>query len=446
MARPTDHRVTRSRPVPTGRLALIVALPAVPLVIVRSDAWWLVGVLLVVVAALAVADLVAAVSPALIDVEREFPSTLTVGEEAEITWRITNLADRATAVTVGDAIWPSFDATRRSATMHLESRRRHRFGARIEPSRRGRFPFGNIAVRTAGPLGLMVRQANHHVPGSIAVMPAYPSRELMSTRLRIPLETGIRSVRSRGNGTEFEQLREYRQGDDFRRVDWAATARSQHVVVRDYRAERNQYVIALLDNGRSMAGTVGDTPRVEHAMDAVLGLTQVAGHLGDNVGLLTFDSQVRSIVPARNSKAQFAKVAEAMYLLDPALDESAYATAFTNAAARFRRRSLFVVFTELVDTVIVDAMLPALASLTRTHLVLVAAVRDPDVAAWAAQSGHEAASDAYRTAAAVAALDARERTAARLRSAGAIVIDARPGQLATDVVDQYLELKSAGRL
>jgi len=442
----TGPHTGRSRPVPTGRLALVVALAAIPLVVMRSDAWWIVGLLLAVVAAVAVADLVAAVSPTLIDVEREFPSTLTVGDEAEITWRITNLAARATTVTVGDAIWPSFGATRRSATMQLDSRRRHRFGARITPSRRGRFPFGSIAVRTAGPLGLMVRQANHHVPGSIAVMPAYPSRELMSTRLRIPLETGVRSVRSRGSGTEFEQLREYRQGDDFRRVDWAATARQQHVVVRDYRAERNQYVIALLDNGRSMAGTVGNTPRVEHAMDAVLGLTQVAGHLGDNVGLLTFDSQVRSIVPARNSKAQFAKVAEAMYLLDPALDESAYATAFTNAAARFRRRSLFVVFTELVDTVIVDALLPALASLTRTHLVLVAAVRDPDVAGWAAQSGHEAASDAYRTAAAVAALDARERTAARLRSAGAIVIDAGPGELATDVVDQYLELKSSGRL
>ncbi len=434
-----------SRPVPTGRLALVVVVAAFPLAIARPDAWWLVGLLLAVIAALAIADVVAAVRPADIEVEREFPATLTVGDTAEISWRVTNRSNRATSATVADALWPSFDASRRGSTMRLDPLRRHRFGARISPGRRGRFPFGAIAVRTAGPLGLMARQANRVVPGTIAVMPAYPSRELMATRMRIPLESGIRSVRSRGSGTEFDQLREYRQGDDFRKVDWAATARQQHVVVRDYRAERNQYVIALLDNGRSMAGTVGDTPRVEHAMDAVLGLTQVAGRLGDNVGLLTFDSQVRGIVPARNSKSQFARVAEAMYLLDPALAESAYGVAFNNAAARFRRRSLFVVFTELAETVS-DALLPALASLTRTHLVLIAAVRDPDVAAWAAESGHEAASGAYRSAAAVAAIDARERTAAKLRAAGALVVDAKPGELATDVVDRYLELKATGRL
>jgi uncharacterized protein (DUF58 family) len=181
-------------------------------------------------------------------------------------------------------------------------------------------------------------------------------------------------------------------------------------------------------------------------MDAVLGLTQVASHLGDNVGLLTFDSQVRGIVPVRHSKAQFGRVAEAMYLLDPALEESAYKVAFNSAAARFRRRALFVVFTELVETVVDESLLPALAALTRTHLVMVAAVRDPDVAHWATESGHDSAADAYRSAAAVSAIEARERTVARLRSAGAVVVDARPGELAVAVVDQYLELKTSGRL
>ena len=136
--------------------------------------------------------------------------------------------------------------------------------------------------------------------------PTRPPDELR-TRLKIPLESGIRSVRARGTGTDFDQLREYRPGDDIRKVDWAVTARSQKPIVRDHRAERNQHVVALLDNGRSMAGTVGDTPRVEHAMDAVLGLTRVATHVGDNVGLVTFDNQVRSIVPPSNSRSQFSR-------------------------------------------------------------------------------------------------------------------------------------------
>lgn len=435
-----------SRPVPTGWFALLVALAAIPVMVLRSTSWVLLAVIGMLAIVLAVVDAALAVRPRDIEVIREFPATLTVGELGQIAWRVRSHAVKPTSVTIADAIWPSLQASRRRASFVLGARQQHRFGAHIEPRRRGRFPFGAVTVRTIGPMRLIALQTNRTVDGTIAVMPAYPSRELMASKMRIPLESGVRAVRTRGTGTEFDQLREYRQGDDFRKIDWAATARQQHVVVRDYRAERNQHVVAMLDNGRIMAGTVGDTPRVEHAMDAVLGLTQVASRLGDNVGMLTFDSQVRGIVPARHSKAQFSKMAEAMYLLEPALDESAYNVAFTSAAARFRRRSLFVIFTELVETVVDDALIPALAALTRTHLVLVASVRDPDVADWAAQSGHSTAADAYRSAAAVSAIEARERTIAKLRATGAVVVDARPGALATDVVDRYLELKTSGRL
>ena len=435
-----------SRPVPTGWCALLVALAAIPVMVLRSTSWLLLGVIAVLAIMLAAVDAVLAVRPRDIEVIREFPATLTVGEPGQIAWRVRSHAARSARVTVADAIWPSLQASRRRVSFVLGSRQQHRFGAHIEPRRRGRFPFGAVTVRTVGPMRLMALHTNRTVDGTIAVMPAYPSRELMRTKMRIPLESGLRAVRTRGTGTEFDQLREYRQGDDFRKVDWAATARQQHVIVRDYRAERNQHVVAMLDNGRIMAGTVGETPRVEHAMDAVLGLTQVALRLGDNVGMLTFDSQVRGIVPARHSKAQFSKMAEAMYLLEPAFDETAYNVAFVSAAARFRRRSLFVVFTELVETVVDDALIPALAALTRTHLVVVASVRDPDVADWAAQSGHTAVADAYRSAAAVSSIEARERTIAKLRATGAVVVDGRPGALATDVVDQYLELKTSGRL
>lgn len=450
----------RSVVIPTGRMAVLIAATAIPLLVLRVDRWILVPVAVLLVVVAGVADGLSAVHPSDIDVERDLPATVTLGESANLIWRVRNRSERSGRVTVSDAIWPSFEASRRSSTFSIDVGGVHRFSARIQPSRRGRFPFGAVTVRSRGPLGLMSRQATRDLPGTIGVMPAYPSRDLMRGRMRIPLDSGIRSVRARGTGTDFDQLREYRQGDDVRRLDWAATARTQTAVVRDYRSERNQFVVALLDNGRTMAGTVSTpvdapdsaigatvgAPRVEHAMDAVLGLAQVAGSVGDNVGLLTFDSQVRGIVPARNSPSQMSKIAEAMYLLDPALDESAYRIAFTTAASRFRRRTLFVVFTDLVDTVVENSLLPALTVLTRTHLVMIAAVRDPDVAAWASESGHEYASEAFRSAAAVASISARERTIARLSALGAIVVDARPGDLAVDVVDRYLELKTAGRL
>lgn len=439
-------RQPRSVPVPTGWAALLIALVIVPLAIVRPDRWLVLLIAFAAVLVAMISDFVIAPGPSGIDVVREFPASLTLGETGDLQWLVQNRTGRSVRLGVAEALWPSFQATRRSSRFTVAAHRQHRFGARIEPQRRGRFPFGAITLRTSGPLRLVHRQQTRTVPDTLAVLPAYPSRDLMRTRMRIPLETGIRSVRTRGTGTDFDQLREYRPGDDIRRVDWAATARQQKAIVRDYRAERNQHVVALLDNGRLMAGTVGDAPRVEHAMDAVLGLTQVASQLGDNVGLITFDNQVRGIVPASNSKAQFARVTEAMYLLDPQYDESAYGVAFTTAASRFRRRSLFVIFTDLVESVVTDSLLPALTSLTRTHLVMLAAVRDPDVAAWASTGRHAAVDESYRSAAAVAALDARERTIASLSALGVIVVDARPGELATGVVDKYLELKARGRL
>ena len=436
----------RSVPIPTGWSALLVVLAAVPLAIVRAEDWWIVPIVLAVVLVLMIGDFFAAPGPSGIDVIREFPSSLTLGERGELHWLVQNRTGRRALVSVGDAVWPSLQASRRSSRFTLAANRQHRFGATIEPRRRGRFPFGAVTIRTTGPLHLVQRQQTRTIGDTLAVLPAYPSRELMSARMRIPLETGIRSVRTRGTGTDFDQLREYRPGDDIRRVDWAATARQSKAIVREYRAERNQHVVALLDNGRVMAGTVGDAPRVEHAMDAVLGLTQVATRLGDNVGLVTFDNQVRGIVPASNSKSQFARVTEAMYLLDTQYDESAYRTAFTTAASRFRRRSLFVVFTDLVESVVVDSLLPALTALTRTHLVMIAAVRDPDVTDWATADRHDAVDEVFRSAAAIASLDARDRAVAELTAAGAIVVDARPGELATGVVDRYLELKAKGRL
>lgn len=442
----SSGRRPRSVPVPTGWAASAIALVCVPLAIVRPERWVVVLIALVALLVLMIVDFFVAPHPAGVEVIREFPSSLTLGETGDLKWLVQNRTGRSVRVGVADALWPSFEATRRSSRFSMAANRQHRFGATIHPRRRGRFPFGSITLRTSGPLRLVHRQQTRIVRDTLAVLPAYPSRDLMRTRMRIPLETGIRSVRTRGTGTDFDQLREYRPGDDIRRVDWAATARQQKAIVRDYRAERNQHVVALLDNGRLMAGTVGGAPRVEHAMDAVLGLTQVATKLGDNVGLITFDNQVRGIVPASNSNAQFARVTEAMYLLDPQYDESAYGVAFTTAASRFRRRSLFVVFTDLVESVVIDSLLPALKSLTRTHLVLVAAVRDPDVAEWAATARHVDVDESYRSAAAVASLQARERAIASLAAVGVVVVDARPGELATEVVDKYLELKAKGRL
>jgi uncharacterized protein (DUF58 family) len=216
-------------------------------------------------------------------------------------------------------------------------------------------------------------------------------------------------------------------------------------VVRTYRAERNQSVICLLDLGRTMAARVGGVPRVEHAMDAVLALTTVASGLGDRAGLLAFSSEVRAVVPPGGGARRVARVTEALATLEPELVESDYRGAFLEALARFRRRALLVLLTELAEQALTDTLLPALPLLVRDHVVLVAGATDPDVARWARGAPSEAGT-AYRKAAAVAALEERARVVARLRGLGATVVDEPPGRLAPALCDAYLRVKATGRL
>src|SRR5207302_8679404 len=295
--------------------------------------------------------------------------------------------------------------------------------------------------------GRGARQRRRHLPGLLRVYPPFKSRqeaELRIDRARI-LEVGLRSARGQGGGTEFDSLRECGVDDESRRIDWAATARTTRVIVRTYRAERNQTVLLLLDTGRTMAGRVDDVPRLDHAMDAVMMLTAVATRLGDRAGMVAFDEAVRAIVGPGHARGQLGRVTEAMYTLEPRLVESDYRTAFAQTLARFRRRALLVLLTELSEAPVAETLLPALPLVARDHLVLVAGIRDPLVDARAAAVPTNAGAP-YQKAAAIDALEVRRRTVARLRGLGATIVDAPPGRLAPPLADAYLHLKATGRL
>jgi uncharacterized protein (DUF58 family) len=438
--------------VPTRRLALVAAVASVLVFFLPGDEWTaVVGWLLVVDGCLlvvALVDALLAVSPLRVAVVRDLPAGVPLGAEGDVTWTVRNLTGARLRVAVADELAPSLRATTRRVSGRIPPHGQLRATARLRPARRGRFTPIKMAVRVDGPLGLGARQATQQVPGELRVFPSFRSKDDAELRIRKArlLEVGLRSARGRGGGTEFDQLREYGVDDEFRRVDWGATARVGKPIVRTYRSERNQTVIALLDNGRPMAGRVDGVPRVEHAMDAVMALTAVATGLGDRCGLVAFDREVRSVVAPRHGARQLSRVVEALYDLEPALVESAYAGAFTETLARFRRRTMLVVLTDLAEHSVMEWLLPALPLIVRDHLVVVAGVVDPDVVRWSSPGHDEDTSSAYRRAAAVGALAERERVVARLRGFGVTVVDARPGQLAPALADAYLDIKATGRL
>ena len=400
-----------------------------------------------ILAVAAVADWSLAVAPREVSVARETPASLSLGEPGTIRWEVRNPSGRPLQVALADSLVPSLCASRRRARLAVPAGGAAGASAEIRPARRGEFELSAVTVRVIGPLGLVGRQSTRRVPGSIRVFPPFRSKkqaELRIDRARL-LEIGLRSAAARGGGTEFDQLRDYGVDDEFRRIDWAATARAARPIVKTFRAERNQVVIALLDNGRTMAGRVEGVPRVEHAMDAVMALTAVATRVGDRIGLVAFDRRVRAVLPASQSQTQFGRVVNAMYRLEPELAESDYRGAFTEMMVRFRRRALVVVLTELADQSLQETLLRDLPLVVRSHLVLVGAVRDPDLQMWAEADATDAGT-AYRKAAAISALADRRRIAATLNAMGATVVDALPGELAPRLTDAYLKVKATGRL
>jgi uncharacterized protein (DUF58 family) len=435
-------------PVPTKRLALVALVlagvrlllpdePIIPGLLVLD------GLLLLVV----VIDWFRTTAPGRVTVTRAMPIVLTIGQPGEITWRVGNPTGRKLRVGFADELAPSLRASVRRATVSVPADGSTIVRTSIRPSRRGRFVPSEVVVRVYGPMGLVARQRRRWLPGTLQVHPPFRSKdeaELRINRARL-LEVGLRSAQGRGGGTEFESLREYSTDDEFRRLDWSATARAGKPIVRTYRAERNQTVVVLLDDGRLMAGRVDDVPRVEHAMDAALMLATVATRLGDRFGLVVFDAAVRTVLAPSKARAQVGRVTEALFDLEPELVETDYRAAFIETIVRFRRRALLVLMTELNEQAAEEYLVPALPLISRSHIIVVGAVRDPEVDRWAVEPA-DGPEQAYRRSAAIAAIEERERLAARLRGFGVTVVDAEPGKLAPELADTYLRLKATGRL
>ena len=433
-------------PVPTVRSAALLAAGALVVLLVPGLPGGPVGVG-ALVAVLVLIDAVLAPAPWRIGVARYLPPVLPLGGQGAVEWRVANPGRRALQIALADELAPSLGARSRRVRLRVTPHGVARATVDLAPSRRGTFRPSELTVRVTGPLGLVVRQAPRALPGRLQVHPSFHSRRAAELRLRRArlLEQGLRSVRGRGGGTEFEALRDYIEGDEVRHVDWPATARMGRPIVRTHRAERNQTVVVLLDTGRVMAGLVDGVPRLDHGMDATLALATVAVRSGDRTGLVPFGARVHAVVPPRRDQDQLRRISTALHALEPELAESAYRDAFVATLSRFRRRSLLVVVTELAAEAVQETLVPALPLVLREHAVVVASVRDPAMHEWSHRGG-EGPAEAYRAAAATSLAAERQRAATRLRSLGARVVDAPPGELAAGLADAYLELKASGSL
>lgn len=377
-----------------------------------------------------------------VEVERKAAQIFSVGRPNPVTLLLHNRSNRRLRGTVMDD--PIGDATTEGlpGTFEIAPHGSVTLRYEITPTRRGKRSLGAVTVRYALPLGVLERQERVAIPQDVDVYPdVHAARALEMLRRQGRDDARVGSLRVRGGDTEFERLRPYQVGDEIRHVDWRASARRDDLVVRQYQAESNQNVVFAIDTGRGMRGESRGITSIDHALGAALLTADVALRGGDRAGLFTFDDKPRSFLRPTGGRSGGRKLTRAAHALDANLAATDYRSAMVFLKTQMKARSLFVVFTNLLEPRSARELAAAVKSLMPRHLPLCVLMRDEEVEALAT-APITSESDALVRAAAAETIAWRDGIVRTLKNAGALVLDARPDEVTPLLVKRYLEVKA----
>ena len=431
----------------TWRLSLLVAVGVVPVVAASApggvDAWVAAALWVILCALLAVVDVAAATSPRVLRISRDAPAKTLLGAQTSVRLRIANTGSRRIRGRLRDAWQPTAGAPAERLPLEIPPGERRDLVVPLLPRRRGTLASEMVVVRSHGPLGLAGRQRAIPSRGEVRVLPPFTSRRHLPSRLaRLRELDGNTSIQVRGQGTEFDSLREYVRGDDVRSIDWRATARAGTTMLRTWRPERDRHVVIVIDTGRTAAARVGDGTRLDAAMEASLLLAALAARAGDHVHLVMFDRVTRARVTGVDGPGLLATMVEAMAGVEAQLIDTDWDAAHAQVRALTNRPALVVLLTAQDDVDSARAFLGSLPALTARTRVVVGTVTDsagnrPD---------REDAVDVYRAAARERGAFEASRVAEAIARAGGDAIADTPEGLPPRIADRYLALKAAGRL
>ena len=433
--------------VPSGRaLGLLCVVLALSVAASIDATWhlaWLgasVGVLLVFAL-----DAVLVLRRALPKVRRRHAHALSLGVETEVHIGLTAGDARALQVRLHDHVLGEVEVHGLPQTLKIAAGQTADVVYRLRPVRRGMLHLGGVELRVRSLLGLWEMRCTTGSPSRVRVYPNFTALAryaLLATDNRLS-QLGVLQRRRRGEGLEFHQIREYRQGDTPRQIDWKASARVRGLVSREYRDERDQQILLLLDCGRRMHARDGDLSHLDHALNAALLLAFVALRQGDAVGLMTFGGVDRYVAP-RKSQASLNGLMAHSYDLEATLHASDYYSAAVQLLGRQRKRSLVVILSNLRDEDD-DTLRPALSLLRQRHVVVLASLRERilDNALLSKIGGLD---DALTHAATAQYLEQRKRQFALLEQERFPCIDVEPQQLPIALVNRYTELKRRGAI
>jgi uncharacterized protein (DUF58 family) len=386
--------------------------------------------------------------PAGVLISRTFGGRFAVGAATEVRIEIQNATPRAVSVVVKDEYPPTMRlAGLRSAHLRVDAQSSAALVYELTSPRRGRFEFGQIAVRLLSRLRLVWRETRIDTVQAVKVYPNMRrarEAELKALGAR-SLVAAHRKTSWRGEGREFESLRDYVRGDELRHISWTATARRAKLTTRQYQIERDQTVLIAIDAGRLMTARIETETKLDSAVHAALALMSAAARAGDNAGLLVFGRRIKAYLPPNRGRDQMEAALEALHAIEPEMIEPSYARAFEFVAMNSKRRSLVVLLTDLVDEQGSRELITSLQLLRPRHLPLVVTIADRDLKA-VVREAPQNVRELFTQSVAEEIIHQREAALRLVESQGGLALDVTAAALAPALLEKYLQVKERGLL
>ena len=382
-------------------------------------------------------------------ITREFGGRFAVGAENEVHINVQNAQPYAVSLVLKDEYPPQMKLSGlREAHLRVDGQTSAALVYGLTPPKRGRFEFGQIVVRFLSRLNLVWCETR--VGEAITAVKVYPNmRRAREAELKAlgarSLVASHRKTSWRGEGREFESLRDYVRGDELRHISWTATARRGKLTTRQYQVERDQTILIAIDGGRLMTARIEQETKLDSAVHAALALMSAAARAGDNAGLLVFGRKIKAFLPPSRGHDHMDAALEALYSVEPEMIEPSYSHAFEYIAANSKRRSLVIVITDLVDEEGSKELLTSLRLLRPRHLPLVVTIADRDLRA-VVSNAPETVRDLFTQSVAEEIMYLRETALRLVESQGGLALDVTAAALAPAILEKYLQVKERGLL
>lgn len=430
---------------PAPRLVVVAALPALLSIGLLASGRWLLAVWIVdgVVALLALVDLFSLPRSGTLAIERSAGRIASLRKPHVVTLTVFNRSHRAFDSTIRDGLPVGLTAQPAELRHFFAARSRAEFDYHLTAERRGSFALDHVFIRVHSRWKLWQRIFASRVETTIHVYPDLKqlSQYAVLARMNRLNLLGVRRTRRIGQDNEFERLRDYAQGDNYRHIDWRSTARRGKLTVKDFQQNQSQRLYFLIDCGRMMTNQAAGISLLDHAFNAALMLSYVALSHGDSVGMICFSDAIHSFVPATGGMQQMNRLLHASFNQFPRLVESRYDRAFLYLDRQSRKRSLVVLITNLIDDVNRNQIEQYLAHLVGRHLPLGVLLRDRRLYHYL-EGNRQDPQTFYRAAAAADILGWRHQVLTDLHAKGVLSLDVFPDELTAPLVNRYLDIKA----